>query len=186
MSEEFENYKEMVSALSREKSKEFSLDYSEQEFAIHRGIESGRWPKLESYPVELNPDQDGILDWKAHRQDVESHPELAQEFTQRVAENYESDLELQDKPEKDAPDWYNHQLQDTLVLEQQEKAKISERATSQESHRQEQQNEIEWLHQLLKHVQHNLEHYQTATQQLRQEQSLSKEEKHFQYMSNQY
>lgn len=40
------------------------------------------------------------------------------------------------------------------------------------SHRQEQQAEIERLHQLLKHMQHNLEHYQESAQQLRQEQSL--------------
>lgn len=68
-----------------------------------------------------------------------------------------------------------NELQSALALEQQENVKITERATSQESHRQEQQSEIERLHQLLKHVQHNLEHYQTATQQLRQEQSLSME-----------
>ena len=72
-------------------------------------------------------------------------------------------------------------LQGTLALEQQEKAKITERSASQEFHRQEQQNEIERLHQLLKHVQHNLEHYQTATQQLRQEQSLSMEKQRNEY-----
>lgn len=72
-------------------------------------------------------------------------------------------------------------LQSTLVFEQQEKAKIAERAISQKSHRQEQQSEIERLHQLLKHVQHNLEHYQIATQQLRQEQSLNIENQRNEY-----
>lgn len=72
-------------------------------------------------------------------------------------------------------------LQNTLVLEQKEKAKITERAASQESHRHEQQSEIERLHQLLKHVQHNLEHYQTATQQLRQEQSFCMEKQRNEY-----
>ena len=73
------------------------------------------------------------------------------------------------------------ELQSRLLLEQQEKAKITERSTSQELHRQEQQNEIERLHQLLKHMQHNLEHYQTATQQLRQDQSLSMEKQRNEY-----
>jgi chromosome segregation ATPase len=73
------------------------------------------------------------------------------------------------------------ELKNTLVLEQQEKAKITERSASQEFHRQEQQNEIERLHQLLKHVQHNLEHYQTTTQQLRQEQSLNIEKQRNEY-----
>ncbi len=74
-----------------------------------------------------------------------------------------------------------NELQNTLIFEQQEKAKITERALSQESHRQEQQNEIERLHQLLKHVQHNIEHYQAATQQLRQEQSLAVEKQRNEY-----
>ncbi|MBX3709096.1 MAG: hypothetical protein KIT56_00720 [Gammaproteobacteria bacterium] len=37
------------------------------------------------------------------------------------------------------------------------------------------------MNQLLKHVQHNLEHYQTATQQLRQEQSLNMEKQRNEY-----
>jgi hypothetical protein len=73
------------------------------------------------------------------------------------------------------------ELKSSLAIEQQEKVKIAERAASQELHRQEQQNEIERLHQLLKHVQHNLEHYQTATQQLRQEQSLNMEKQRKEY-----
>jgi len=74
-----------------------------------------------------------------------------------------------------------NELQSTLVLEQQEKAKMAERAIAQESHRQDQQSEIERLHQLLKHVQHNLEHYQASTQQLRQEQSLDMEKQRNDY-----
>lgn len=66
-------------------------------------------------------------------------------------------------------------LKHALNVEQHEKIKITERATNLESSREQSQAEIERLHQLLKHVQDNLEHYQTATQQLRQEQALQME-----------
>lgn len=65
-----------------------------------------------------------------------------------------------------------HALKQELTVEQHEKIKITERALSLESRRNESFAENERLHQLLKHVQENLEHYQLATQQLRQEQSL--------------
>lgn len=63
-------------------------------------------------------------------------------------------------------------LKQALNVEQHEKIKITERAINLESNKEQSQAEIERLHQLLKHVQDNLEHYQTATQQLRQEQAL--------------
>ena len=47
-----------------------------------------------------------------------------------------------------------------------------ERVSNLESRHQESQTENTRLHQLLKYVQENLEHYQAATQQFRQEQSL--------------
>jgi chromosome segregation ATPase len=74
-----------------------------------------------------------------------------------------------------------NELQSTFFIEQQEKVKITERYASQESHRQEQQNEITRLHQLLKHLQKNLEHYQTTTQDLHQEQSLSMDKQRYEY-----
>ncbi|MEO8402003.1 MAG: DNA-binding protein [Gammaproteobacteria bacterium] len=58
-------------------------------------------------------------------------------------------------------------------VENQEKVQMVERVLNLESRHQENQAENTRLHQLLKHVQENLEHYQAATQQLRQEQSLS-------------
>jgi chromosome segregation ATPase len=73
------------------------------------------------------------------------------------------------------------QLQNKLILEQQDNATLTERAASLESHRQEQQTEIERMHQLVKHLQNNLEHYQTATQQLRQEQTLLQEKQRSEY-----
>lgn len=66
----------------------------------------------------------------------------------------------------------NKTLQSTLIKEQKEKAKADERLAALASHNEAQQKETERLHQLLKHVQTNLEHYQTATQKLREEQSL--------------
>lgn len=66
----------------------------------------------------------------------------------------------------------NQHLTSELIIEQKEKTKMVERVTSLESRRQESQAENERLHQLLKHVQGNLEHYQAATQKLREEQSL--------------
>lgn len=64
-------------------------------------------------------------------------------------------------------------LKAAFIAENQEKIQMVERASNFESRHQENQTENTRLHQLLKHVQDNLEHYQAATQQLRQEQSLS-------------
>lgn len=64
-------------------------------------------------------------------------------------------------------------LKVAFTAENQEKIQMVERASNLESRHQENQTENTRLHQLLKHVQENLEHYQAATQQLRQEQSLS-------------
>jgi chromosome segregation ATPase len=73
------------------------------------------------------------------------------------------------------------QLKARLMTESQEKIKMTERAASLESRCQENQAENQRLHQLLKHVQENLEHYQAATQQLRQEQSLTIEKQQNEY-----
>lgn len=63
-------------------------------------------------------------------------------------------------------------LNAVLIVEQQEKIKVVERVESLQSRHQENDTERERLHQLLKHVQANLEHYQAAAQQLRQEQDM--------------
>ena len=75
----------------------------------------------------------------------------------------------------------NERLMSKLTLEQQEKTKLVERVTLLASQHQENQAENKRLHQLLKHVQKNLEHYQTATQQLRQEQSMFVEKQRNEY-----
>lgn len=73
------------------------------------------------------------------------------------------------------------QLKAKLMTESQEKIRMTERAASFESRCHENQAENQRLHQLLKHVQENLEHYQAATQQLRQEQSLAMEKQQNEY-----
>jgi hypothetical protein len=64
------------------------------------------------------------------------------------------------------------QLKAGLMAESHEKIKMTERAASLDVRCQENHAENQRLHQLLKHVQGNLEHYQAATQKLREEQSL--------------
>jgi len=73
------------------------------------------------------------------------------------------------------------QLKAKLMTESQEKIRMTERTASLESRCQENHAENQRLHQLLKHVQENLEHYQAATQQLRQEQSLAMEKQQNEY-----
>lgn len=59
-----------------------------------------------------------------------------------------------------------------FIIEHQEKIKAVERVASLQTRQHENEAEKERLHQLLKHVQTNLEHYQAATQQLRLEQDM--------------
>lgn len=66
----------------------------------------------------------------------------------------------------------NKRLNAEFIIERQEKIKSVERIGSLQTRQQENEAEKERLHQLLKHVQANLEHYQVATQQLRQEQDM--------------
>ncbi len=73
------------------------------------------------------------------------------------------------------------QLKTRLLKEEQDKIRLIERAAALHSRRQEHQAENQQLHQLLKHVQDNLEHYQAATQKLREEQSLLIEKKQNEY-----
>lgn len=75
----------------------------------------------------------------------------------------------------------NKRLNTAFIAEQQEKIKAVERVESLQSRHQESEAEKERLHQLLKHVQANLEHYQTATQQLRQEQDMVMEKQRATY-----
>jgi chromosome segregation ATPase len=67
------------------------------------------------------------------------------------------------------------QVQAQLTTEQQKNNLLTERLATYETRHQEQVAESERLHQLLKNMQQNLEHYQNSMQQLRQEQLLNQE-----------
>lgn len=67
------------------------------------------------------------------------------------------------------------QLQSKLNLEQQETHKLSERIASLETRRQDTVDENKKLHEHIKHLQTNLEHYQATIQKQQQEQSLQLE-----------
>ena len=73
------------------------------------------------------------------------------------------------------------QLTAMLMTESQEKIRMTERVAAFETRQQEHHAENQRLHQLLKHIQENLEHYQTATQKLKEEQSLLIEKQQHDY-----
>lgn len=73
------------------------------------------------------------------------------------------------------------QLKAQLITETQEKIRITERAAALEDRRNDNHAENQRLHQLLKHIQENLEHYQASTQRLREEQSLLAEKQRNEY-----
>lgn len=116
--EKFTDYDEMVKSLSRERTKEFSLDYPERDFAAYRGVASEGYPTFESYPVELGVKDDFVLDWKAMREDVDQRdPGFTQELHQHLFGSPElglgekddlSDLlnyGVKEHGEKDEADW---------------------------------------------------------------------------------
>ncbi|MBN9286866.1 MAG: hypothetical protein BGO43_05070 [Gammaproteobacteria bacterium 39-13] len=75
----------------------------------------------------------------------------------------------------------SQQLAKMLNSEQNEKNKLIERMASFELRYQENKHELDRLHSLFKHAQDNLEHYQVATSQLRQEQTLLLEKQRNEY-----
>jgi len=75
----------------------------------------------------------------------------------------------------------NKVINQTLGAEQIERSKSLERVNVLEQYFNEQKSENERLHQLLSHVQKNLEHYQGSIQRLQQEQSIAIEKQRGQY-----
>lgn len=75
----------------------------------------------------------------------------------------------------------SEQLKNTINNLGNEKAKLSERISSLESHISDHKNENDRLHQLLKNTQNNLVHYQQAVEQQRQEQALFLEKQRSEY-----
>lgn len=138
------------------------------------GIVKGLWDKLQ----EKADDQAA-----AYKQECdEKIAQLQQQLNQHKQQQSDSKLKIQMLEEQDHQKTEAiHALKQELTVEQHEKIKITERALSLEFRRDESQAENERLHQLLKHVQENLEHYQLATQQLRQEESLLIEKQRNEY-----
>ncbi len=126
---------------------------------------------------------------KADKQIASEHQEFEAKVTeiqQQYHHEHKLNQELQQKNQTLEEQLHqqtqeNKQLKASSIIEQQEKVKLTERVASFQSRRQENIAENERLHQLLKHAQDSLEHYQAATQQARQEQSLLIEKQRSEY-----
>jgi chromosome segregation ATPase len=106
------------------------------------------------------------------QQELNQHKQLQSEWQLKI---HALEEQFHQKTEE------NNQLKTMLFTEQQAKVIMVNRAALLESRQNEGRAENERLHQLLKHVQENLEHYQSATQQQRQEQSLLIEKQRGEY-----
>ncbi len=122
--------------------------------------------------LRLQTKADNAID--SHQQECdETLHEMRQQLNLYKAKDTEWQSRLQSLEEKlHQQNVENKHLNAALIIEQQEKIKITERAESFQSHQLGGQSENERLHQLLKNAQANLEHYQTETQQLRSEQEI--------------
>jgi multidrug efflux pump subunit AcrB len=103
------------------------------------GLVKGLWERLRD-----------TVEQKAYDYQCESDAKVKQ-TQQQLIQSHQQTVELKEQCHQLEEKLHqqteiNSQLQRTLALEQQEKAKISERAASQESHCHEKQNEIERLH----------------------------------------
>ena len=119
----------------------------------------------------------------SHQQDCDA---IVSEIQRQLNQYKAKDIEwqgrvhaLEEKLHQQTED--NKRLNAVFIAEQQEKIKAAERVESLQSRQQENEAEKERLHQLLKHIQANLEHYQTATQQLRLEQEIIVEKQRADY-----
>lgn len=137
-------------------------------------IVKGLWDRLQEKSTSVVSEYQREFEDKLVQLQQQLTQSKKQEATlQAKTHNYEEELHQQKG--------INNKLNEALTVEQKEKLKMGERITSLESRRQENIAENAKLHQLLKHVQNNLEHYQTSTQELRQEQSLLLEKQRNEY-----
>lgn len=129
------------------------------------GIINGLWDALRNKADEQ-------IDRYAQESDSKL-TQLQQELTQsrQLETNLRQNLHSLEEQLHQQTEESRH-LKAKLITEEQEKIRMIERVAALESRRQEHHAENQRLHQLLKHVQENLEHYQAATQKLREEQSL--------------
>lgn len=138
------------------------------------GIVNGLWNALQNKANE----QINQYRQEADSKTVQIHQQLTQarQLEASLRQNIHT-LEEQFHQQKTEA----QQLNARLMTESQEKIRVTERAASLEARCHEHHAENQRLHQLLKHVQENLEHYQAATQKLREEQSLLVEKKQNEY-----
>lgn len=104
----------------------------------------------------------------AEREDVlQEQLRLAQQQTlELIAKNEQLSEQLQQQFKN------NEELQKTNTALEIDKIKLQEQSCAQEKQITQEQNENHRLHQLLKHMQDNFEHYQTSMQKQREEQTL--------------
>jgi chromosome segregation ATPase len=138
------------------------------------GIVNGLWDALQNKADE----QINQYRQEADSKTVQIHQQLTQarQLETSLRQNIHT-LEEQFHQQKTEA----QQLNAKLMIETQEKIRVTERAASLEVRCHEHHAENQRLHQLLKHVQENIEHYQAATQKLREEQSLFVEKQQNEY-----
>jgi len=160
-----------------------------REWKAHQGIEThaqgalpaellalvkGLWQHLQDKAETTINEQQHVLDKKLEVN--EQYVKEARQHTQQLQQQLQQQaLALDEHAQR-------HQtLAQQYVEEQKAHSKQHARATGLEQHLAQQTLENERLHQLVKHMQANLEHYQTATQALREEQALAIEKQRHQY-----
>jgi hypothetical protein len=151
-----------------------------REWKAKHGLHNDDGPTLPSDLLNVVNGLWNVMQEKADKQAAEHQKETDEKTAQLQTQvtqikQRESDLQqkihaLEEQLHKKAEEC--DALKAAFTAESQEKIQMVERAVNFESRHHESQSENARLHQLLKHVQENLEHYQAATQQLRQEQLL--------------
>jgi len=160
-----------------------------REWKAHQGIEThaegalpaellalvkGLWQHLQDKAETTINEQQHVLDKKLEVN--EQYVKEAHQHTQQLQQQLEQQIAVYEEQIQ-----INQNLQQQYVEEQKAHSKQLARATGLEQQLAQQTLENERLHQLVKHLQANLEHYQTATQTLREEQVLVIEKQRHQY-----
>lgn len=135
---------------------------------------TGLWDRLQEKANKQTAEYQQASDAKITQIQQQLH-----QYQQRQTEGQLKIHQLEEQQHQQTEE--NTQLKAVLIAEQQAKIIGVERIAALECRRQESQAENERLHQLLKHVQGNIEHYQAATQKLREEQSLLVEKQRNEY-----
>lgn len=125
----------------------------------------GLWERLQT-----KSDEDMIQLQKECSEKIQASQQQCQTVEQYNQAQKREILILEEKLQEQTQNTLS--LQKTLIDEQTLTTRLTERTSALDQQRQQQDLELQKLHGLLRHVQENLEHYQTSTQQLREEQAL--------------